>query len=85
MAHGFGADALFRGGAGTANGWNFLDCMAQLLARQPGLWEAPERVAVAAALPRRGVEAAVKMEIEAQGLYLPRGGDVEAVGHALGL
>ncbi|CAJ1410576.1 unnamed protein product [Effrenium voratum] len=47
---GFGADALFKGGAGTDNRWNFLDCFAALLAQMPRLWQPQDRVVVAAPL-----------------------------------
>eukprot|EP00435_Cladocopium_sp_Y103_P072534 s79_g40.t1 len=45
---GFDADALFRGGAGTSNRWNFLSCMAALLKAQPELWDFKDRIAVLA-------------------------------------
>ena len=39
LGFGFRADALFQGGAGTDNQWNFFACMSSLLEAQPNLWE----------------------------------------------
>lgn len=50
LDHGFAADALYNGGAGTDNTYNFYHCMASLLRAVPRLWEPAVRVVLVAPL-----------------------------------
>eukprot|EP00439_Symbiodinium_sp_Y106_P081704 s216_g20.t2 len=50
LSFGFRSDALFQGGAGTDNHWNFFACMSSLMENMPTLWDPEDRVAVVAPL-----------------------------------
>eukprot|EP00929_Paragymnodinium_shiwhaense_P104302 TRINITY_DN68603_c0_g1_i1.p1 TRINITY_DN68603_c0_g1~~TRINITY_DN68603_c0_g1_i1.p1 ORF type:complete len:964 (-),score=166.27 TRINITY_DN68603_c0_g1_i1:126-3017(-) len=52
LGHGFGEDALYRGGAGSDNTRNFYFCMSSLLRKFPRLWEQSDRIVVLAPLLR---------------------------------
>ena len=43
LSFGFRSDALFQGGAGTDNHWNFFACMSSLMENMPTLWDPEER------------------------------------------
>eukprot|EP00928_Gymnodinium_smaydae_P087679 TRINITY_DN71911_c0_g1_i1.p1 TRINITY_DN71911_c0_g1~~TRINITY_DN71911_c0_g1_i1.p1 ORF type:complete len:971 (-),score=48.77 TRINITY_DN71911_c0_g1_i1:168-3080(-) len=56
LQHGFQQDALYRGGAGSDNTRNFYLCMAAMLHKAPRLWDAEDRVVIAAPLPTDPVD-----------------------------